>query len=168
MNMQNPLQKLADAVAAREGSPARERLLQLFDAGTFVEIDRLALTGTSPPKRRPATGRWTARRSTHSRRIPRLQRRCRPSAGGEDSRRFMSWPPRMARPSWEFSTATAPSWAKGIDAMDAIAEMLLASNNLSGVVPQIAVLAGACVGSSVADRRQLGSWWWWSRTRPII
>ena len=28
MNMQNQLQKLADAVAAREGSPARERLLQ--------------------------------------------------------------------------------------------------------------------------------------------
>ncbi|HIW73935.1 MAG TPA: carboxyl transferase, partial [Firmicutes bacterium] len=37
---------------------------------------------------------------------------------------------------------------EGIDAMDAIAEILLASNNLSGVVPQIAVVAGACVGSS--------------------
>lgn len=37
---------------------------------------------------------------------------------------------------------------EGIDAMDAIAEILLASNNLSGVVPQIAVLAGPCIGSS--------------------
>lgn len=36
----------------------------------------------------------------------------------------------------------------GIDAMDAIADILLASNNLSGVVPQIAVVAGACVGSA--------------------
>ena len=32
--------------------------------------------------------------------------------------------------------------------MDAIADILLASNNLSGVVPQIALIAGPCVGSS--------------------
>ena len=37
---------------------------------------------------------------------------------------------------------------EGIDAMDAIAELLLACNQLSGVVPQIAVVAGPCVGSS--------------------
>lgn len=37
---------------------------------------------------------------------------------------------------------------EGLDAMDAIAQLLLSSNNLSGVVPQIAVITGACVGTS--------------------
>ena len=37
---------------------------------------------------------------------------------------------------------------EGIDAMDALADILLAANNLSGVVPQIALIAGPCVGSA--------------------
>ena len=37
---------------------------------------------------------------------------------------------------------------EGLDAMDAIAEILATANELSGVVPQIAVITGACVGSS--------------------
>lgn len=37
---------------------------------------------------------------------------------------------------------------EGLDAMDALAEILLISNRISGVVPQIAVVAGACVGSA--------------------
>lgn len=48
MNMQDQLQKLADAVSALEGSKARVRLLQLFDEGTFVEIDRLTRDGDKP------------------------------------------------------------------------------------------------------------------------
>lgn len=46
---------------------------------------------------------------------------------------------------------------EGLDAMDAIAQLLLSSNNLSGVVPQIAVITGACVGTLCAHRRHLGS-----------
>lgn len=37
---------------------------------------------------------------------------------------------------------------EGVDALDAIASILNRSHNLSGVVPQIAVVAGACVGSA--------------------
>ena len=37
---------------------------------------------------------------------------------------------------------------EGLDAMDALAEVLCAANRLSGVVPQIAVIAGPCIGSA--------------------
>ena len=48
MDMQNQLKKLTDAVAALGDSQARGYLQQLFDEGSFVELDRLARDGDRP------------------------------------------------------------------------------------------------------------------------
>ena len=143
MNMQNQLQKLADAVAAREGSPARERLLQLFDAGTFVEIDRLAADGDKPAEAAAGYG-FTKMQFD----FPSVCNGAVGRAQAAKIRKIYELAAQNGAPVVGIFDSDGAKLGEGIDAMDAIAEILLASNNLSGVVPQIAVLAGPCIGSS--------------------
>ncbi len=148
MNMQDQLQKLADAVSALEGSKARARLLQLFDEGTFVEIDRLTRDGDKPAEAVAGYGTvdgspvyaFAQDRDVCCGAIGRAQ--------GAKIRRVYELAAQNGAPVVGVFDSDGAKLGEGIDAMDAIAEILLASNNLSGVVPQIAVVAGACVGSS--------------------
>ena len=148
MDMQNQLKKLEDAVAALGGSMARKRLAELFDEGSFVEIDRLAKDGDKPAEavagfgmvngfpvyafaqdREVCCGAFTKAQAAKVRKVYELAaQNGAPVVGVFDS--------------------DGARLGDGIDAMDAIAEILTLSNNLSGVVPQIAVVAGACVGSA--------------------
>ena len=148
MNMQDTLQKLADAVSALEGSKARARLLQLFDEGTFVEIDRLARDGDKPVEAVAGYGTvdgspvyaYAQGRDVCCGAIGR--------GAGAKIRKVYELAAQNGAPVVGVFDSDGAKLGEGIDAMDAIADILLASNNLSGVVPQIAVVAGACVGSS--------------------
>ncbi|HIZ19835.1 MAG TPA: carboxyl transferase [Firmicutes bacterium] len=148
MNMQDQLQKLADAVSALEGSKARARLLQLFDEGTFVEIDRLARDGDKPAEVAAGYGlvdgspvyAFAQDRDVCCGAIGRAQ--------GAKIRKVYDLAAQNGAPLVGIFDSDGAKLGEGIDAMDAIADILLACNNLSGVVPQIAVVAGACVGSS--------------------
>ncbi len=148
MNMQDQLQKLADAVSALEGSKARARLLQLFDEGTFVEMDRLARDGDKPVEAVAGYGTvdgspvyaYAQDRDVCCGAIGRAQ--------GAKIRKVYELAAQNGAPVVGVFDSDGAKLGEGIDAMDAIADILLASNNLSGVVPQIAVVAGACVGSS--------------------
>ena len=110
MSMQNPLEKLAEAAAACQNSQARALLGRFFDEGTFVEIDRLAMDGDKPAEAASGYGLvggapvYAFAQDKACAAGPSAKRRRR------RLRRSMSWPPRMARPSSAFSTATAPSW----------------------------------------------------------
>ncbi len=148
MNMQNQLQKLADAVAAREGSPARERLLQLFDAGTFVEIDRLAADGDKPAEAAAGYGTVDGSPVYAFAQDPSVCNGAVGRAQAAKIRKIYELAAQNGAPVVGIFDSDGAKLGEGIDAMDAIAEILLASNNLSGVVPQIAVLAGPCIGSS--------------------
>ena len=97
------------------------------------------LTGTSPPKRRPDTGRWTD---------PSVCNGAVGRAQAAKIRKIYELAAQNGAPVVGIFDSDGAKLGEGIDAMDAIAEILLASNNLSGVVPQIAVLAGPCIGSS--------------------
>ncbi len=148
MNMQNQLAKLADAVAGHEDSPARKRLLQLFDTGTFIELDRLATDGDQPAQAVVGYGLVDgapvyAFAQDHA--------VCSGAVGKAQAAKIAkayALARQNGAPVVGVFDSDGAKLGEGIDAMDAIAELLLASNNLSGVVPQIAVLAGPCVGSS--------------------
>lgn len=148
MNMQDQLQKLADAVSALEGSKARARLLQLFDEGTFVEIDRLSRDGDKPVEAVAGFGTvdgspvyaFAQDRDVCCGAIGKAQ--------GAKIRKVFELAAQNGAPVVGVFDSDGAKLGEGVDAMDAIAEILLASNTLSGVVPQIAVVAGACVGSS--------------------
>ncbi len=133
---------------SQQASKALERLEQFFDQGTFVEIDRLMQDGDMPvpvvsgygfvnespvyafaQDRTICSGAVTKAHAAKIRSVYRLAaQNGAPVVGLFDS--------------------DGARLGDGIDAMDAIAEILAASNDLSGVVPQLAVVLGACVGSS--------------------
>lgn len=148
MNMQNQLQKLSDAVFALEGSQARERLLHLFDESSFVEIDRLVRDGDKPAEAVAGYGTvdgspvyaFAQDRNVCCGAIGKVQ--------ADKICKIYQLAAQNGAPVVGLFDSDGAKLGEGIDAMDAIAEILLASNNVSGVVPQIAVIAGACVGSS--------------------
>lgn len=148
MNMQNQLQKLADAAAAREGSAARKYLLQLFDEGTFVELDRLVCDGDKPAE---AVAGYGLVDGSPAYAFAQDHEVCSGAIGRAQAakiRKVYELAAQNGAPVVGVFDSDGAKLGEGIDAMDAIAEILLLSNNLSGVVPQVAVLAGACIGSS--------------------
>lgn len=148
MTMQNQLQKLSDAAAALEASPARARLRRLFDEGSFVELDRLAKDGDQPAE--VVIGYGTVEGGpafafAQDRTV------CRGAVGKAQAAKILKVYRLAAQngaPVVGVYDSDGARLGEGVDAMDALAEILAASNNISGVVPQIAVLAGPCIGSS--------------------
>ncbi len=148
MSMQNPLEKLADAAAACNESQARALLGQFFDEGTFVEIDRLAKDGDKPAEAAAGyglVGGMPAYAFAQDKAV------CSGAIGKAQAakiKKIYELAAQNGAPIVGFFDSDGAKLGEGLDAMDAIAELLLASNNLSGVVPQLAVVTGACIGTS--------------------
>ena len=148
MDMQNQLKRLTDAVAALGESPARGYLQRLFDEGSFVELDRLARDGDKPAEAVSGFGMvngapvyaFAQDKTVCSGAVSKAQ--------AAKIRRIYELAAQNGAPVVGVFDSDGARLQDGIDAMDAIAEILLVSNNISGVVPQIAVVAGACVGSA--------------------
>ena len=148
MNKQNQLQKLTDAVNALEGSQARARLVRLFDEATFVELDRLVRDGERPAEAVVGYGTvdgnpvyaFAQDRNVCCGAIGKVQ--------ALKIKKIYELAAQNGAPVVGVFDSDGAKLGEGVDAMDAIAEILSASNHISGVVPQIAVIAGACVGSS--------------------
>jgi acetyl-CoA carboxylase carboxyltransferase component len=148
MNKQNQLQKLSDASFALEGSQARARLMRLFDESTFIEIDRLVQDGDKPAEVVVGFGSVDGNpvyAFAQDRDV------CFGAIGKVQAAKICKTYQLAAQngaPVVGLFDSDGAKLGEGVDAMDSIAEILFASNNLSGVVPQIAVIVGACVGSS--------------------
>lgn len=123
---------------------ARERLEALFDADTFVEIDRLAetagvVTGFGYVDGVPVYAYSQDREVVHG------------AIGCEQAvkiTKIYELAAQNGAPLVGIFDSDGARLGEGMEAMDAIAVILRRSNDLSGVVPQIAVVAGACVGSA--------------------
>jgi|GEM_PF-3330552 len=143
MSMQNQLQKLAEAAAAHESSAAVGRLKRLFDEGTFVELDRFSCDEA-------AIGYGTVDGSP----VYAFAQNCEVCCGAVGKaqaakiRQVYALAEQNGAPVVGLFDSDGAKLGEGLDAMDALAEILLISNRISGVVPQIAVVAGACVGSA--------------------
>ena len=148
MSMQNPLEKLAEAAAACQNSQARALLGRFFDEGTFVEIDRLAMDGDKPAEAASGYG-LVGGAPVYA--FAQDKAVCSGAVGKAQAAKIAKIYELAAQngaPIVGFFDSDGAKLGEGLDAMDAIAQLLLSSNNLSGVVPQIAVITGACVGTS--------------------
>ncbi|MCI8554069.1 MAG: carboxyl transferase [Clostridiales bacterium] len=148
MDMRSQLEKLNEVVAAGEKSAARQRLLRFFDADTFVEIDRLAKDGDRPAEVVAGYGSVDgcpvyAFAQDHEVCCGAVGR-----AQAAKIQKIYALAAQNGAPVVAMFDSDGAKLGEGIDAMDAIADILLAANNLSGVVPQIALIAGPCVGSA--------------------
>ena len=147
--MSDKAMSLADARnEAQKATAARKRLTALFDPDSFVEVGALVkngcdgtgvITGYGLVEGSPvyafsqdSTVRNGAVGAAHANKIKKVyelaQKTGAPVVGIYDS--------------------NGAAVDEGLDALAAYGEMLLWTNNLSGVVPQVSVVAGACAGSA--------------------
>lgn len=133
---------------SKQASVARECLEQFFDAGTFVEIDRLMCDGENEV---PVVCGYGCVNEAPVYAFAQDKSVCSGAVGKAQAAKIKSVYRLAAQngaPVVGIFDSDGARLGEGIDAMDAIAEIMASANELSGVVPQIAVVTGACVGSS--------------------
>ena len=129
-------------------STARSMLYRLFDQDTFTEIDRFAMNGELPCEAVAGFGLVDgnpvyAFAQNHD--------VCFGAIGRSQSAKIAKIYALAAQngaPVIGIFDSDGARLGEKLDAMDAIASLLSASNNISGVVPQIALIAGSCIGSA--------------------
>lgn len=133
--------------AAVSKSSAYARLIALFDNGTMTEFDPLALSEGKPAEVVTAFGTVNG--------VP----VCAFSqnsdiAGGAVSKasaakicKVFDYALKTGAPIVGIYDSTGARLKQGAEMLNSFGDMLRRSNNLSGVVPQIAVIAGTCVGT---------------------
>ena len=132
----------------KQTSEAVKRLEQFFDQGTFVEIDRLMQDGEYPV---PVVSGYGLVNESPVHAFAQDRAVCGGAVGKAHAAKIKTVYRLAAQngvPVVGLFDSDGARLGEGIDAMDAIAEILAAANDLSGVVPQVAVVLGACVGSS--------------------
>ncbi len=128
-----------------QNEAARAQLTQLFDAGSFTEIDRLMQDGASvvcgyglindAPAYAFAQDKTVCSGAVSTMAAAKIQKMYQLAA-------------QNGAPVVGLFDSNGVRLDDGIAAMDAVAQILYAANELSGVVPQIAVITGSCVGSA--------------------
>ncbi|MGN0171382.1 MAG: carboxyl transferase domain-containing protein [Acutalibacteraceae bacterium] len=148
MGIQNSAEALAQANSHAQTVSARKLLAGFFDADSFVEIDRLAMDGDQPSEAVAGYGTvdgapvyaFAQDRETCCGAVGKAQ--------ASKVRKVYELAAQNGAPIVAVYDSDGAKLAEGIDAMDAVSDILMAANELSGVVPQIAVIAGGCVGSA--------------------
>lgn len=129
-------------------SAARKTLVGFFDGGSFVEIDRLAMDGDQPSQ---AVAGYGTVDGAPVYAFAQDHDVCCGAVGKSQAakiRKIYEMAAQNGAPVVALYDSDGVKLNEGIDAMDAVADILMAANDLSGVVPQIAVIAGGCVGSA--------------------
>ncbi|MDR2932471.1 MAG: carboxyl transferase [Oscillospiraceae bacterium] len=143
------LDRIADARAkAFADTPARSRLAMLFDPDTFVEVDGFVAVDGAPSgvvcgfgavKGSPAYA-FAQDASENGGAVGR--------AHAAKIRKIFDLALKTGAPVVGIYDSMGARISEGAGALNAYGDMLLAVNNLSGVVPQLSVVLGTCAGSS--------------------
>ena len=148
MNCENGLSRLEKEVAALGNTDAYKRLELLFDNGTYTELDRFQKNGDS------ACGVVTAFGTVngigcyaYSQDITVLSGAMGRSQSAKIKKVYdlalMNGAPIVGI--FDSKGAFAE---EGVDALNAYGDLIAAAGKISGVVPQISVIAGKCIGSA--------------------
>ncbi len=146
--MNSKIELAALNAKATAASPARERLTALFDPDTFVEIDTYVMAGengagviagyglvegsTVYAYAQDVTTEGGAMNIAHANKI----------------RKIYDFAVKNGCPVVAVYDSKGAKVSEGNAMLDAYGKILLAANNISGVVPQIAVVLGTCAGAS--------------------
>ena len=129
MSLESKRQQLADFnVKASSDNDAKKRLTALFDPDTFVEMDEFAMTNDFSCGF--VTGYAVGR--VHAEKI----------------KKVYEMASKTGAPVVAIYDSKGARLNEGFDALAGYGDMLALSNNLSGVVPQVAVVLGTCAGVS--------------------
>ena len=147
MGMQDQLERLAKAAERAADSEARRALSALFDDGVFTEIDRFV--GGDAPAAAVAGYGTVGRAPVYA--FAQDHAVCCGAVTADQAAKIVRVYELAAQngaPVVGVFNSDGAKLEEGLFAMDAIASILKASSDISGVVPQIAVIAGSCVGSA--------------------
>lgn len=158
MGKLNDLQQKRFATLHGGGTTARERIAMLFDAGSFVELDafvknrykELGLTEKDAPAEGVVTGYGTV-----DGRLVYAYSQDSAVIGGSIGEmgakkicKVLDMAVKMGAPVVAICDSNGARLEEGVDALCAFADILNKSAKLSGVVPQISVILGACAGGA--------------------
>lgn len=149
MSYQTKLEQLEQKKAAlQKSSPARDRLVALFDEGTFVELDAFAACGEE------GVGVITGYGSVEGDVVYAFSQDV-TTLGGAVSRahaakiaKLYELAVKNGSPLVAIYDSNGAKLSEGPEILASYGKILSDAANLSGVVPQIAVIAGSCVGIS--------------------
>lgn len=147
MGMQDQLERLAKAAERAADSEARRALSALFDDGVFTEIDRFV--GGDAPAAAVAVYGTVGGAPVYA--FAQDHAVCCGAVTADQAAKIVRVYELAAQngaPVVGVFNSDGAKLEEGLFAMDAIASILKASSDISGVVPQIAVIAGSCVGSA--------------------
>lgn len=149
MGVESKMQQYADARAAvLKESPARKRLISLFDEGSFVEVDPFARAG------KDGAGVLTGYGTVAGNPVCAFSQDVEDADGavgrihGAKLRKLYDLALKAGAPVVGIYDSKGARVSEGNDALAAYGEMLAAANNLSGVVPQVSLVLGVCAGTS--------------------
>ncbi len=149
MTYQSKLDKLAQKRAAvQKSSPARDRITALFDEGTFVELDAFVANGED------GVGVVTGYGSVEGDVVYAFSQDITTMGGAvskahaEKIAKIYDLAVKNGAPVVAIYDSNGAKLGEGPEILASYGKILSASANLSGVVPQIAVVAGSCVGIS--------------------
>lgn len=149
MSTESKSKVLADArAAAVKASPARERLTQLFDGNSFVELDAFAKAGGQSAG--VVTGYGAIDGSPVFAFAQDIE-----SAGGAVGKihaakikKVYELAAKTGAPVVGIYDSNGARLSEGNDALAAYGDMLQCSSNISGVVPQVSLVLGTCAGTA--------------------
>ncbi|MDD4699365.1 MAG: carboxyl transferase domain-containing protein [Oscillospiraceae bacterium] len=148
MSFENGKTRLENELASAKESVARTRLQSLFDSGVFAELDRFAKNGDNPCEVVTAFGTvsgtgvyaFSQDSSILSGAMGRVQ--------AAKIKRVYELAAKTGAPVVGIYDSKGAHMDEGMDALGAYGELILASSNISGVVPQISLVLGSCIGSA--------------------
>ncbi|MDD6174839.1 MAG: carboxyl transferase domain-containing protein [Firmicutes bacterium] len=146
--MDTKLELVQKSHAAQENAPAKKRILALFDEGTFVEIDSLAKSGEGQAEVVAGFGSVNGSPVYAFSQNSQIAGGAMSKAQAAKIKKIYDLAVKTGAPVVGIFDSNGGRLKEGNEMLAAYGELLLQSNNLSGVVPQISVIVGACVGTS--------------------
>ena len=142
MSLESGLNTLSQARASKEQTPARKLTEKLFDAGSFTELGCMAapevITGCGAMDGAPVYV-FVQDRDVNGGAVGKEQ--------AAKIRKVYDLAAKTGCPIVGVFNSNGAYLKEGVEALAAIGELLMWSNNLSGVVPQISLIAGPCGGA---------------------
>lgn len=133
---------------AEKSTPARERLAHLYDEGSFTELDAYAKNGDSLSGVICAYGYVDGNPVYAFSQDVTVKNGAMTCTQAAKIKKVYDLASKTGVPVVGIYDSFGADISDGVNALSAYGELLMWVNNLSGVVPQIAVVAGTCAGAA--------------------
>ncbi len=148
MSCENGQARLQAELSQKQDSKAAQRLRMLFDNGCYTELDRFAKNGDAPCEAIAAVGLVNGDQVYAFAQDQSVACGAMGRAQSLKIKRVFDLAAQNGAPVVGIYDSNGAHIDEGVDALAAYGDLILASGRISGVVPQISVVLGPCVGSS--------------------